>query len=244
MQTYHLEQTDSTNSELRKMAAAGEATNMAMVIADYQTAGRGQVGNKWESEAGNNLLMSILLCPRCLDVRKQYYLSMAVSVGIEKALRRYVDGVKIKWPNDVYVGDKKLAGILIENTLAGVNIATSIVGIGLNVNQMMFMSDAPNPVSIKQIMGVDNDPMEIAESIRREMIVALDKVDGELYENIIADYMSILYRNDGCMHTYSEPGVGHFQAKIKEVEADGHIHLLDDSGKERVYTFKEVEFVI
>lgn len=113
MKTYHLANTDSTNSELRKMAASGEADNLAMVVADYQTAGRGQVGNKWESEAGKNLLMSILLCPEALDVRQQYYLSMAVSVGIEKALRRYVDGMKIKWPNDVYVGNKKLAGILI-----------------------------------------------------------------------------------------------------------------------------------
>jgi len=244
MQTYHLAQTDSTNSVLRKLSANGEAKNMAMVVADYQTAGRGQVGNKWESEAGKNLLMSILLCPHQLDVRQQYYLSMAVSVGIEKALRKYVDNVKIKWPNDVYVGDKKLAGILIENTLLGINIATSIVGIGLNVNQTVFLSDAPNPVSIKQLTSTDNNPLEIAETIRTEMIKALDKVDSQRFDDIIASYMQILYRNDGLPHTYCEPDGTPFQATIHHVEPDGHIHLIDDNNSERIYTFKEVEFII
>ncbi|MCQ2226466.1 MAG: biotin--[acetyl-CoA-carboxylase] ligase [Bacteroidales bacterium] len=245
MKTYHYSEIDSTNSQLRRLIVSGEADNFMIVTADYQTAGRGQVGNCWESENNKNLLFSILLRPQSLDVRLQYYLSMAISVAVVAAISPIVASasVKVKWPNDIYVGDKKLAGILIENTLRETKIGDCIVGIGLNVNQDKFLSDAPNPVSMLNITGREHDISLIAESIRRHMMLALDDVNNQRWSDIISAYMSILYRYDGEFHPFRDPQ-GDFMARISAVEPDGHIHLIDEKFSERIYTFKEVEFII
>jgi len=135
----HIEQIDSTNNELRRLISHEPIDNFTMLTAEYQTSGRGQVGNTWESEKGKNLLMSILMRPKQLDVRQQYMLSMSLSVAVVRALRPIVNNVEIKWPNDIYVGNKKLGGILIENMLKGIFIDYSIMGLGLNVNQTKFI---------------------------------------------------------------------------------------------------------
>lgn len=239
----HYNEIDSTNSELRRLISKGEAEDFLAVMADFQTAGRGQVGNHWESEPYSNLLLSVLLRPACLDVRQQYMLSMAISSAIQRALSRYVNDVKIKWPNDVYVGDKKLAGILIENSLRGTLIADSIMGIGVNVNQTKFVSDAPNPVSVKMITSRNNDPADVASAIIAELRTAMQLVDTRAFQSIVDDYMRILYRYDSEMHPFSDDK-GRFMARISHIEPDGHLHLIDEHGQDRCYAFKEVEFII
>lgn len=240
----HINEVDSTNSELRRMIAEGNATNLTVLTADYQTSGRGQVGNHWESEQGKNILMSILLQPESLDVREQYYLSMSISVSVVSCLREYLgDAVVVKWPNDIYVGDKKLAGILIENTLRGIDIANSIVGMGINVNQTTFTSDAPNPISMKDITGKDFDRAKIVEHMAHSLSVSLTRIDNKQYDTILNEYMQILYRNDGKLYPFSDKH-GLFFARIDYVEPDGHIHLVDQQGTDRRYTFKEVEYQI
>ncbi len=137
---------DSTNLQAhRELPHAEEGT---VWVADFQTAGRGQRGNSWESSKGENLLFTILLRPDFVPVADQFSISQITALAIVKYLESKGLQPKIKWPNDIYINDKKICGILIEHTLSGANLSASILGIGININQMVFESDAPNPTSL------------------------------------------------------------------------------------------------
>lgn len=229
-QIVHIDETDSTNSWLRQH---GGATDMA-VWTDYQTAGRGQGSNHWESERGLNLLCSVLLHPEAIEARRQFVISMAVSLAVSEALDQHIGDIRIKWPNDIYWRDGKIAGILIENRLHGNIIKDSIVGIGLNVNQRTFRSDAPNPVSMWQISEHDTDRRQLLGDI-------LTGIDRWMGRDVKPAYMARLYRRKG-FYPYAD-SQGAFMAEIADVEDDGHLLLHDDNGLTRRYAFKEVMFV-
>ena len=144
--------------------------------------------------------------------------------------------MEIKWPNDIYVGDQKICGILIENRLQGSTIVDSIVGIGLNVNQQVFRSDAPNPVSMYQLVGHEIDRTALLDAFLK----ALDETMAS--ETVATDYRSRLYRRDG-FYAYRD-GYGDFQAKLLNVLDDGRLILLDTEGNSRSYAFKEVQYII
>ena len=248
----HIDETASTNRWLKEDLAAdlhghtqtiadvgvrnsplsSAAINIA-VVADYQTAGRGCGTNRWESERGKNLLFSLLIHPEDLPANKQFQISMAISLAIVDALGQLVGDLSIKWPNDIYWRNGKLAGILIENTLKGNLIKESIIGVGLNVNQREFHSDAPNPVSLWQITGQETD----REQLLKDILQRLDSGGGSKNR-----YMQMLYRRKG-FHPYTDKN-GVFMAQMTGVEDDGHLLLLDDNGKQRRYAFKEVQFII
>ena len=159
MKILHFDEINSTNVYLYdKMAEKQDISDM-VVVASHQTAGRGMGKNQWESEAGKNLLFSIALNVNYLEAENQFKISQAVSVAIVETLSQFIDNQRlfIKWPNDIYFGDKKLAGMLIQNTIEGRMMGISIIGIGLNVNQIEFSKDIPNPISMKQISGNDFD---------------------------------------------------------------------------------------
>lgn len=232
----HIDEVDSTNRWLRenhKLADNGP-TRIA-VVAEYQTAGRGCGTNRWESERGQNLLFSLLLHPEQIPASKQFHISMAVSLSIIEALGQYVGNLSIKWPNDIYWRNGKIGGILIENTLKGDFIKACIIGIGLNVNQRQFHSNAPNPVSIWQICERETNRKQLLQDI-------LKCLDHYLYHDIKSQYCSLLYRRQGFHPFVDKSGV--FMAEISDVEEDGHLVLCDDNGHERRYAFKEVQFVI
>jgi BirA family biotin operon repressor/biotin-[acetyl-CoA-carboxylase] ligase len=232
----HIDETDSTNSWLRKRLAADERSDANLVIwAEYQTAGRGCGTNQWESERGENLTFSMLIHPKELPATQQFHISMAISLAICEAIGQYIGDVSIKWPNDIYWRNGKIGGILIENTLKGSIIMDSIIGVGLNVNQRMFKSDAPNPVSMWQICEHETD----REALLKEILEAFERI---LDSKIREQYLSKLYRRKGY-HPYADKE-GAFMAEIVTVEDDGHLVLHDDNGKERRYAFKEVQFII
>lgn len=222
----HIEETGSTNQWLRDH----DADDDVCVVADFQTAGRGCGTNTWESERGKNLTFSLLLHPVMMPARQQFVISKAVSVALCKVLSRYAAGFSIKWPNDIYWNDRKIAGILIENRLQGALVKDSIVGIGLNVNQSVFLSDAPNPVSLCQITGCDID----REALLCEILKQLDLT------TLPDCYASLLYRRQG-FHAYSD-AEGKFEAELTEVEPDGRLALRTRDGHVRRYAFKEVRF--
>ena len=145
-----IKETTSTNTYLAQLCKENKAKEYHTVIAEHQTAGRGQRGNTWESEAGKNLTFSTVLYPTALEVKNQFYLSMIASFSVIYALENYTDGFSIKWPNDIYWKNKKIGGILIENELEGGYIVQSIIGIGLNINQKELHSSAPHPDSLFQ----------------------------------------------------------------------------------------------
>lgn len=232
----------STNAELGAMPDAPDGT---VVVTDCQTAGRGQRGASWESLPGANLTFSQLFRPEGIHAARQFELSMLISLAIVDTLNRLflahgsAKTAKIKWPNDIYVDDFKLAGILIENKLAGPYIERSIAGIGLNVNQTHFVSDAPNPVSIVQIIGA---PLEL-EPLLADLCTRLSDYvaayDGDSAA-LKSRYMSNLYRNDGREHPFAHPDGTRFRASIVDVAPTGHLTLSNS----RTYAFKEVAIVI
>ena len=225
----YIKSTNSTNTLLKELLAKGEwSEGERFIRAGYQTAGRGQTGNGWESEAGKNLLCSILLPP----TKNLYFLNIAVSVAL---LRVIGEDFTIKWPNDIYWNDKKLAGILLENAIVGSEVKYSIAGIGLNVNQTVFVSDAPNPVSLKQITGQEHDIDKLMERL-------MEEIDQVLNEDVWPYYKAHLYRREG--YWPYEDANGRFEARIEDVLPTGEIVLKDPEGKERIYHFKQIRYVL
>ena len=228
----HIAETDSTMHWLREQVGADDM----VVWADYQTAGRGCDTNTWESERCSNLLFSMLLHPTAMPARDQFRISMAVSVALREMLSHRADAFTIKWPNDIYWMDYKISGILIENRLQGSHIIDSIVGVGLNVNQKCFLSDAPNPISLRQIVGQDFN----CEQLLHEFLACFEHTLGR--NTLSTDYENSLYRR-GKWAEYADQ-TGCFEAMLEGVEADGRLVLTDTSGCRRTYAFKEVRFII
>lgn len=227
----HIAETDSTNRWLRNNA--GEANRV--VWADYQTAGRGQGSNHWESERAKNLTFSVLLHPTHVPANRQFHISMAVSLAVMDALGQHIGDLSIKWPNDIYWRNGKICGMLIENSLKGSHICNTIAGIGINVNQQSFCSDAPNPVSLWQITGQETDRQQLLNDI-------VDRIDQYIHQDVRQRYMLSLYRRKGY-HPYCD-AQGAFMARIDNVEDDGHLVLATEDGELRRYAFKEVTFVV
>ena len=227
----HIEETDSTN---RWLKAHGEGT--MVVVADYQTAGKGCGTNSWESERGKNLTFSMLIHPTDIPASQQFRITEVVSVALCEVLEQYIGDVSIKWPNDIYMGDKKICGVLIENRLQGNVIVDSIIGIGLNVNQTEFVSDAPNPVSLRQLLGREID----REALLHDFLETLETVSSS--ETTYSAYRNKLFRL-GKQAVFSDE-TGRFEGTIQEVEPDGRLLIKDLAGQERRYAFKEVQFVI
>lgn len=228
----YITSTNSTNTLLKELLAKGEWRGGERFIrAGYQTAGRGQTGNGWESEEGKNLLCSILLPPD----KNLYFLNIAVGVAL---LRVIGDDFTIKWPNDIYFGDQKAAGILVENAIIGSEIKYSIAGVGLNVNQTVFVSDAPNPVSLKQIRGREYD----VEQLMNQLLEQVDQVLSEPEQDVWSYYKTHLYRRTGW-YPYEDQN-GRFEARIEDVLPTGEIVLRDKQGNQRKYHFKQVRYIL
>lgn len=229
----HIPETDSTNRYLRELKAEGDV----LVQTDYQTAGRGCGTNRWESERGQNLLFSLLIHPKQVPASKQFLISMVTANSISKVVSKYVENVSVKWPNDIYVGDRKICGILIQNTLQGGTIKDSVIGVGLNVNQLCFVSDAPNPVSLANLTGRTFD----REQLLHELLEAFEAEWADS-EGVRARYLAQLYRRKGFFR-YRD-AYGEFVAELVTVEDDGHLVLRCVDGNTHRYAFKEVQFII
>lgn len=236
-----LNETDSTNDQVHALASDRE---VLLVTADYQTKGRGQRGNSWESEPGKNLVFSMLIHPGYVASNEQFILSQAISLAIQQTLSGILkdNEVRIKWPNDIYWKDFKICGILIENSLMGRHIETSTLGVGININQEKFCSNAPNPVSLYQIMKQENDRTDILLQIVKRFHDYLELLKQKEKSEIVRCYFENLYRRDGY-HKYRDQE-GEFSACVTDIEPLGHLVLTDSEGRLRKYAFKEVAMVL
>lgn len=232
------EQAGSTNT-LAEGLPKEELPDKSVVLTFRQTEGRGQVGNKWESAPGKNISMTVAFRPQNLEAARQFAVSMVITLGCRDFISRHVEGCTVKWPNDVYVGDKKMVGILIEHTVSGANVGMSLCGVGVNVNQQVFVSEASNPVSLAQLLG--------HELPLREVLAELLECIGKRYEQIDNyyllehDFVQVLYRRYGEYDWKDKTGI--FRASIIGVDEYGRLVLRDTAGKERVYGFKEVKYL-
>lgn len=237
----HLDSIDSTNNWLMDYKPADDET-ITVVYADEQTAGRGQGTNHWESEAGKNLTFSILIHPTMVPVARQFLLSEMGALALYEVLGEILgkDDITMKWPNDIYWKDKKISGTLIETRLGGGHIKDCVFGVGLNVNQDAFVGDAPNPVSMKQILGHDMELKPLLDKIITSFKKYYTAVENGEYAAISELYHAGLYHAHG-FHKYQDKD-GEFEAAIIEVEDNGTIVMRDKNGMIRNYMFKEVNY--
>jgi len=239
-----LKEVDSTNTFLKNTLSNSKPLPEGTVImAESQYAGRGQQQNRWHSEDGKNLTFSLLLKPSFLAISDQFDLTRAVSLGVYDALEPLLgDGLKIKWPNDIYYNDMKLGGMLIENALQGNQIKHTVIGIGLNINQTSFPDVVPNAISVRQILQQDYDLRLILSHICNNIEAWYLKLkDGQ--NNVVRDtYLSRLYWLNGYKRFRSAAN-GEFEGKIINVQDNGILVVEDRFGTELMFNFKEIEFL-
>lgn len=237
----HLAEVDSTMNYLRK----GEfvENGFKLVTADFQTAGRGQRGTSWEADNARNLLFGFRFRPEGVRPDNQFLLSECLALAVATALTKYLGAdIRIKWPNDIYYKDRKICGMLLEHDICETGILSTITGVGINVNQRSFSSDAPNPVSVYQVLNKEVDRAAVLRNVLKNFVHNYEmwRTGGD--EKLQHAYFKNLYRSDGFYPYADAEGV--FRAQILRVSPDGVLHLEDEEGKQREYVFKEVKFIL
>jgi BirA family biotin operon repressor/biotin-[acetyl-CoA-carboxylase] ligase len=237
-----LDSTDSTNNFAKELLSSKKPAEGTVISATEQSSGRGQMGNGWEAEPGKNLTISIILYPVFLPADKQFFLSMAVSLGVKDFCEEVLkEEVRIKWPNDIYAGNKKLAGILIENTINGSMLSSSVAGIGINVNQETFSSGLPNPVSLSQIAHRSFSLHELQLQLNNYIEKYYMQLRQGHYNFLDKAYTVALYRYQQTSE-FTHKGK-RLKGEITGVAKDGKL-LIESGGKEHRFMFKEVEYVL
>jgi len=238
-----LESVDSTNSEA--IRCFSDSDEFSVFAAKFQTGGRGQRGAGWESESGKNLTFSLIIKPSNLKANHQFAINKVITLSLKRYLEITGIEAKVKWPNDIYVGEGKICGILIENFLSGDKLSGSVIGIGLNVNQKKFFSDAPNPVSMSNLTGKEyliEDELDNLLKIVLQMLKESIGDNGEIAPSLHKEYLKSLYRG-GLFYEYEDVATGElFVAKITGVGKNGALILEKENGKRKSYLFKEVRF--
>jgi BirA family biotin operon repressor/biotin-[acetyl-CoA-carboxylase] ligase len=235
---------NSTNTYAAELIAESTVKEGTVIVAHAQPEGRGQRGAGWESEANQNITTSIVLRPSFLAIDQQFNLNMAISLGVTDYLKSILknESIKIKWPNDIYINDKKIAGILIENTLKGSLIGYSIIGIGLNVNQTEFISDAPNPVSLKMITGSYFTIKDSLLQLYKFIEVRYLQLRTNNTEKLKIDYLERLYRFEEWHNYIVNEKL--MTARITGINEQGRLQTEDSLGNSNLWDLKEIKFVI
>ncbi|MEG1414326.1 MAG: biotin--[acetyl-CoA-carboxylase] ligase [Mucinivorans sp.] len=239
---FRFDQVTSTND----LAADLSYGHGSIVTASAQSAGRGQRGNKWESRRGENLMFSLVVCPTHIRVDEQFSLSMITALAVVDALRTAGVEALIKWPNDIYVGQRKICGILIEHSFSGPELSRTIIGVGINVAQSEFEPTAARAVSLVQL-GVTGVDVEAMLGLFCSSFAALYELSFAplALQNLGERYMANLYRGEGFFPYRDTASTEHFAARIAAIDpASGLLTLEDRSHEQRNYHFKEVEFLI
>ena len=235
------EHIDSTNRYLMEAAKSTFLPEGTVVRAADQYAGKGQQGNTWESAPGENLLFSFLLRPAFLSASQQFDLNIAVCVGLYDVLCSYTDHVKVKWPNDIYVQDRKLGGILIENTLKGSTISTATTGIGLNINQLTFPKTLPHATSLAICKGQHYDLQELLQAVLSGIEKRYLQLRAGKREEIKQQYLKVLYRY-AHYAPYSDSKGQDFLAKITGISDSGKLLVELENGLQQSYAHKEIVY--
>lgn len=230
----------STNTCAYSLMLDEKPPKFTVIVGDSQTDGRGQKNNIWVSNPGQNLTFSIILYPKHILASNQFVISECISLAIRNVVAQYCPHTTIKWPNDIYVNDLKIAGILIEHVLSGSAIAGSVVGVGLNCNQLQFPDTIPNPTSIKQCTGKHVALQDVLHEVLAEFHEIYSRTQSDA-ASIHAHYLQHIYLFE-TFATYKDAN-GVFRGKIVRIDENGLLHICDEHGKMRTFFFKEVELV-
>jgi len=231
----------STNDEAKKYINVTQTIDFTSIIANEQTKGRGQRENNWHSETSKNLLFSIITKSTFLKPTEQFYLSKVISLGIIEYLNNKKNGFKIKWPNDIYYKNKKICGILIENSISGSTIKNSIIGIGININQNAFPNYLPNAISLSNILEKEFSLEIEFEYLLNKIYESYSLLKEKKITKIDNLYHKYLYRINTTSNFKDKSGM--FTGKIIGTLPEGMLQIKTSEQKTRTYNFKEVEFL-
>jgi BirA family biotin operon repressor/biotin-[acetyl-CoA-carboxylase] ligase len=237
----HCEKVSSTNDLASVMLRGEKPAEGTVITAAFQEGGRGQKGNSWESEPDKNLLMSVILYPFMIRPEEQFVISQMVSLAVYDLVRAETPHVKIKWPNDIYVRDDKIAGILIEHSIMGKVISNTVAGIGLNVNQTEFGSTLPNPVSLAQVTGREYDLSAVTRELIRLLDIRYAGIISGRTDELADAYHKSLYRC-GEWHRYADRN-GEFGGMIEGIGQGGMLMVRREKGTVTGYAFREIDYI-
>jgi BirA family biotin operon repressor/biotin-[acetyl-CoA-carboxylase] ligase len=237
-----LNQVDSTNSYAGRLIKSGDALEGTVILAEVQTLGRGQKGNTWESRKGMNLTFSFILMPAFLEAHRHFYLLMSISMGILDLLRQEGIKTQVKWPNDMVSEGRKIGGILIENSIRGNSLSSSVVGIGLNVNQSRFAFAGGNPTSMKLELGRAIDRENLFADAIRHLTAWIDRLYRKEWRMIQESYLQHLFQFDEWAD-YTD-AAGDFRGRIRGVLEGGELSVEKQHGGVHHYRFKEIAYKV
>lgn len=242
MEIIKLNATNSTNTYLKNLLKEKQVKDLSCIWALSQTQGRGQQGAKWISEPGKNLTFSVLKKFENLPSEYHFLLNMEVSLAIFRALKKlYIPDLAVKWANDILSSKKKICGILIENTLHKEQISSSIIGIGLNVNQVFF-NDLPNVSSLQKIMGHPFELEEVLLLICQELEVSLKSLSPTRFETMLDEYHTYLFRKDKPS-TFEYPNGERFMGYIRGVSHNGQLQVEQEDALMSSFSLKEIKLL-
>ncbi|MFI3331696.1 MAG: biotin--[acetyl-CoA-carboxylase] ligase [Rikenellaceae bacterium] len=234
---YKFQELESTNSQAQdKRYSHGD-----IIWSLAQSKGRGQKGNKWDSAPGENLTFTLILEPENIKAREQFSLLEALALGVVDLLAEYQITAQVKWTNDIYVGDKKICGILIDNDVCGDNLSRSIVGIGLNVNQEKFSDWVPNPTSIKNLTAKENNLQQVLELLYEKLAQRYQMLEQGENQEIHKEYHKKMYLLNKW-HEYTEANGTKIYGRILGTETNGELKIELQDGQIKGYMFKEISF--
>lgn len=239
---YFHKRLNSTNLYVSQMLSKHPATEPFWVRTDDQFAGRGQGSHTWISEAGQNLTGTLAIFPHQLAASRQFDLSKTFALAAAGFLELFTDEIRIKWPNDLYAGDRKIGGILIETSILGKFIDHAILGIGININQLEFYRDIPNPISISMLTGLRYDLTEMENLFLETFRNRYSLIESGNFEEINDQYINKLYRFREFANFKTVDKI--FSAKILGVSEYGHLILQTNSDTIQSYAYQEVEYIL
>jgi BirA family biotin operon repressor/biotin-[acetyl-CoA-carboxylase] ligase len=237
----HLKKTDSTNNYAHSLINNNELLDETVIVAEEQFYGRGQEGNSWESEPGKNITFTLVLFSNYVEVEKQYFLAKAVAIAILDLLKNYGIEAKIKWPNDIIVNDKKIAGVLIENSIISNTLLYSLIGIGLNVNQETFSDNVLNALSMFNVADKKFDLKDILNELLFCLKVQINKLKNNEFFSLRENYLSKLYKFNETSRFFGNGKS--FSGKIIDVESNGQLVIHSEDDEVMKFMFKEVRFL-
>lgn len=231
----------STNAYAQQLVSGSQPADGTIVSTFNQSEGKGYQNNVWLSKPNKNLSFSIILYPKFIEANQQFYLNMAVSIAIAEVLQEITTKeIVLKWPNDIYYLKRKLGGILIENSISGNSILNSVIGIGLNVNQVDFDKNIPNPSSLKLLTNSTFNLYNVLSRLVKAIEVKYLMLQNGKYIELTEQYISYLYALNES-HTFKN-ATSNFIGKIRGIDEYGRL-LIEDNGSMKSYHYKEIEYV-
>lgn len=242
MRIIKLSAIDSTNTFLKQLSGEEQLSDYTVVVAESQTNGRGQMGTTWSSQPSKNLMASVIIDVSFLDTENSFYISMATSLAISKALKSFqIKNVKVKWPNDILADKRKISGVLIENVIKNNQLQGTIIGFGVNVNQLYF-DNLPSATSMQTLSGITYNLDEVLKSILKNLKLYIETLRAGRLEQIKIQYEAELFRKNKPS-TFEDAEGYRFIGFIKGVSNSGYLQVVLEDDIVKEFDLKDVRLL-